>query len=73
MSSLNQILTGAGACVMAVAAASPAGAQVAYDRDHNLSVGDVEDVGLRGVVPDGVDFVEAGEDSDLVNQVPFSL
>ncbi len=40
MSSFNQILTGAGAAVLAAAVASPATAQVAYDRDHNLSVGD---------------------------------
>ena len=38
MSSLNQLLTGGAVCAMAVAVAAPAGAQIAYTRDHNKSV-----------------------------------
>ena len=38
MSSLNQILTGGAVCALAAAAASPAGAQIAFERDHNKSV-----------------------------------
>ena len=38
MSSLNHILTGSAVCALAAAAASPATAQIAFDRDHNKSV-----------------------------------